>query len=847
MVVAVYRRNSCGSDTAYGVVGNYIGINEMNFSNLHLADYIVIGIYLGATLALGVWFHGRQKNTRDYFFGGGMLRWWAIAISLFATVFSAISFVAMPGEAYNFGLTMFLGLPISVLALPVGLYIFLRFFYELGIQTCNEYLELRFSPVIRLISSLSFLVLRGVYIGVVLYASALVLRTVVGWPAVISILLVGIFSLVFAYSGGMASVVWTDVAQFFVLLGGLLLLIGVIAMAVPGGLAGIWEIAAANGRTFNVSAESGFWGFDPNTRIVIWYWLIGLPLATFGYATDQIQLQRALSCRNFFDITRTIWGYAIGGLPVFFLFYFAGLAVFAYFKTVGAEVLPVGADGVVVTVSVGAGSVNVVDKHAVQAIFTSHSANYVFENGESTYTLTAYLTVTAHSVQVVWEIPEFTYNGKVQHNADDPGIRAYYTDIDGEKVYLIVGNSADGEFRDWREGGYRFTVYGDDANYALSNTQATVMMNKAAITVIVEDKQSVYGEEDAVLTYLSDGETFGQNISVVLSREAGSDVGEYTIGADISGADNFEVTVIEGTYTIIKAQIDPSVSLEGWVFGEAAGEPVVIGAAEGTVTYLYTGMTNGGKQWNSMSAPTEAGSYTLTVTIAETANTFGGTASVHFTVARAQLAVPTLGDSGENKLTAVYEDEIAVLPITGFDPFTMGVYGVAVSIDGSNVSIVAASAGERTAHVYLKDANNYEWVSGSTDEVLLIWTLEESTDSLSWLIIVLGSLFAVEIILFIIALMRRNRRGGTPASEGTSADGTSDGVSAGKEGVAAEESAGESGDGSTQSNAFAFAPLMMLSVPIGQIGAIIGLGIACVALAVADVVLFVRKKKHAEQ
>ena len=508
--------------------------------------------------------------------------------------------------------------------------------------------------------------------------------------------------------------------------------------------------------------------------------------------------------------------------------------------------LPVGADGVVVTVSVGAGSVNVVDKHAVQAIFTSHSANYVFENGESTYTLTAYLTVTARSVQVVWEIPEFTYNGKVQHNADDPGIKAYYTDIDGEKVYLIVGNSADGEFRDWREGGYRFTVYGDDANYALSSTQATVMMNKAAIMVIVEDKQSVYGEADADLTYLSDGETFGQNISVVLSREAGSDVGEYTIGADISGADNFEVTVIEGTYTIIKAQIDPSVSLEGWVFGEAAGEPVVIGAAEGTVTYLYTGMTNGGKQWNSMSAPTEAGSYTLTVTIAETANTFGGTASVHFTVARTQLAVPTLGDSGKNKLTAVYEDEIAVLPITGFDPFTMGVYGVAVSVDGSNVSIVAASAGERTAHVYLKDANNYEWVSGSTDEVLLIWTLEESTDSLSWLIIVLGSLFAVEIILFIIALIRRNRRGGTPSSESTSADGTSDGVSAGKENVAAEESAGESGDGSTQSNAFAFAPLMMLSVPIGQIGAIIGLGIACVALAVVDVVLFVRKKKHAD-
>lgn len=68
--------------------------------------------------------------------------------------------------------------------------------------------------------------------------------------------------------------------------------------------------------------------------------------------------------------------------------------------------------------------------------------------------------MTAHGVQVVWEIPEYTYDGTVQHSAAEPTIKAYYTDVSGEKVYLTVGESEDGEFRNWREGGYTFTDIG---------------------------------------------------------------------------------------------------------------------------------------------------------------------------------------------------------------------------------------------------------------------------------------------------------------------------------------------------------------------------------------------------
>ena len=106
------------------------------------------------------------------------------------------------------------------------------------------------------------------------------------------------------------------------MIGGLLITLGIIICAVPDGLSGIWKIAMEHGKTFNVTTESGFWGFDPKTRILIWFWILNIPIAAFAYATDQVQLQKALAAGNFNTITKSIWGYTFGGLPFFFLFYF---------------------------------------------------------------------------------------------------------------------------------------------------------------------------------------------------------------------------------------------------------------------------------------------------------------------------------------------------------------------------------------------------------------------------------------------------------------------------------------------------------------------------------------------
>lgn len=328
-------------------------------------DYAVIALYLLLSLALGCRVGKRQTGTEDYFLSGRRMKWWPIAIALFASLFSSISYIAMPGEAYNFGCTMLLGGMIGVIALPVMLFVFLKFFYNQKLWTVNEYLENRFSPSVRVICGGIFLVARCFYLGVVLYATAMLLANSFGISPWLGILVVGMVSTVYTCFGGMEAVIWTDVMQFIVLLGGILLVIGVVAWEVPGGVGGIWQIASENQRTFNIGPGSGFWDFSMTQRITVWAWLIGLPYALFLPATDQVNLQRCMACRDFREVTRAICWSTLGNQPICFIFYFAGLAVFAYYQVLhpelGAELkgdeafcrfvstaLPVGARGVLV-------------------------------------------------------------------------------------------------------------------------------------------------------------------------------------------------------------------------------------------------------------------------------------------------------------------------------------------------------------------------------------------------------------------------------------------------------------------------------------------------------------------
>ena len=304
---------------------------------MNTLDYLVIAAYLLLSLLLGCRVGRRQKNTEDYFLSGRQMKWWPVAIALFAALFSSISYIAMPGEAYNYGCTMLVSGLTGIIALPVMLFVFLKFFYNMKLWTVNEYLENRFSPAVRVICGGLFLGARCFYLGVVLYATAMLLANSFGISPWAGILVVGIVSTVYTYFGGMEAVIWTDVMQFAVLMGGILLVIGVVAWETPGGVGGIWNIAEEHNRTFNLGAESGFWEFNSTRRLTVWPLLIGLPFALFLPAIDQVNLQRCMTCRNFREVAMAVSWSTLGNWPICFIFYFAGLAVFAFYQVLHPE------------------------------------------------------------------------------------------------------------------------------------------------------------------------------------------------------------------------------------------------------------------------------------------------------------------------------------------------------------------------------------------------------------------------------------------------------------------------------------------------------------------------------
>jgi SSS family transporter len=304
-------------------------------------DYMAMAAYIGGIVAMGLFFMTRQKSTEDYFLGGRQFHWLPVAISMFASLFSAISYIAIPAEAYNNGMMLFLKSAFVLLGVPPAVIIFVRFFRRLSLTTAYEYLERRFDLRVRLLASGLFLLLRSFYLGVVLFASAVALQPATGWSLWFSIILMGVVATLYTTMGGIKSVIWTDVVQFVVLLGGISLVLGILAVEHPEGLAGIWAYAKARGHTFNQVSQPDFYTFDPFLRLSLWMMIISAIFTKLSLAgADQISIQRYLSTRNEKDATRSlVWGTVLG-VPVMFLLFLTGLGLFWFYGTYPGKALP---------------------------------------------------------------------------------------------------------------------------------------------------------------------------------------------------------------------------------------------------------------------------------------------------------------------------------------------------------------------------------------------------------------------------------------------------------------------------------------------------------------------------
>jgi SSS family transporter len=300
------------------------------------ADWVVISLYLGATLGLSAWLARRQASPDDYYVGGRQLPAWALGLSILATQSSANSFLGIPayvalvpGGGLNW-LQYELVLP---LAMMVVMLVFVPVLRGLELVSVYEYLERRFDRPTRLVLSAVFQLSRGLAAGVAVYAAAVVVQVCTGLPLGWCIVGVGGMTVLYDTMGGMRAVVWTDVLQMGVLLLGIVVC-GVYAWQLAGGGAAILASLAPE-RLVAVELAHGL---GDGAKAPLWGFVVGgVVLYVAYYGVDQGQAQRSLAARSVGAAQQALWMNGLARFPLTLMYCGLGLAIGAVYA--GSESL----------------------------------------------------------------------------------------------------------------------------------------------------------------------------------------------------------------------------------------------------------------------------------------------------------------------------------------------------------------------------------------------------------------------------------------------------------------------------------------------------------------------------
>lgn len=296
-------------------------------TNFGWLNYLVLFIYFGGMLFLGFFFMKRNENTEDFFKASGRIPWWAAGISIFATSLSAITFLSIPAKTYASDWRMLVFNISIILIVPIVIKYFMPFFRRFNFGTAYQYLEVRFSRVVRWLASTLFLFFMVSRIAVVLFLPSLALNAVTGFNIYYSIILMGIVTIIYSTSGGMEAVVWGDVVQGFILVFGAIAAFLFMVIGLEGGFSEFWgtSIEYHKFRTFDFRFDF--------SQPVFWVVLIGgVANSLITYTSDQSIVQRYMSTKDEKATANSIWLNGILSVPVTLLFFIIGTGLFVFYS-----------------------------------------------------------------------------------------------------------------------------------------------------------------------------------------------------------------------------------------------------------------------------------------------------------------------------------------------------------------------------------------------------------------------------------------------------------------------------------------------------------------------------------
>ncbi len=291
-------------------------------------NWTILIAYLLLMLLLGFYFMKKERGGNDFFKGGGRIPWWAAGISIYATMLSAITYMAYPAKAYATNWTYYpMLITILLVSFPVIKY-YLPFFRRLNVTSAYEYLELRFNAATRLMASALFIIFMIARMALVLYLPSLALTAVTGINIYTCIILMGVITIIYCTMGGVEAVVWGDVIQGFILVGGALLAAGYLIFSTKGGFNGFIEIATTDHKMQLID-----WSFD-FTKATFWVVILGgIANNLISYTSDQTVIQRYLTTKDEKSAKHSILMNGIMSVAVSILFFVIGTGLYTFFKT----------------------------------------------------------------------------------------------------------------------------------------------------------------------------------------------------------------------------------------------------------------------------------------------------------------------------------------------------------------------------------------------------------------------------------------------------------------------------------------------------------------------------------
>src|SRR6202790_3370947 len=295
-------------------------------------DLAIIAFYLVGITLFGLRFRKRHRTLRDYFLAGRDIPWWAIALSIVAAETSTLTIISIPGLAYDTNLTFLQVVMGYVVGRVVISFVLLPHYFRGDLYTAYELIERRFGRGLRSVTAGLFLLTRAAAEGVRVYAVSIVVAIALGTGEVASIAIITALTVMYTFEGGLAAVIWTDVVQTAIYVGGTLVGLVTIVHLVPGGWSAIHAAGAGAGKLQVFDFRGSIW--IPYT---FWSGVVGGTFFTLAsHGTDQLIVQRLLAARGQKQSATALVSSGLAVLFQFALFLIVGIMLWAYYHVPSA-------------------------------------------------------------------------------------------------------------------------------------------------------------------------------------------------------------------------------------------------------------------------------------------------------------------------------------------------------------------------------------------------------------------------------------------------------------------------------------------------------------------------------